>query len=294
MTLQPTDKLDIKDGVEQFPVAYSGARERWRSVCCSIIARIWSPSEPHREPAAVASARVVPRARAVAEARGVEPGARAGPGRPTATEAAGRRAGQGRARAGVPAAKPGPPDEAAPVGAARARQGARPQLLAELGCGALTAAILIGHTAGFKQFRKPSSFGLQTGTAPIPCSSGKRTKHRLNRGGDRQLNHALHIIAITRAQHDPATKEYLARKEAEGKTTKGALRSLKRHLARRFYRLLADTPADQEQAPNGEPSIEPEPTIAVEPTEIPPPPAPRRAIDPTIPAQAPFPMVCIS
>ena len=163
-----------------------------------------------------------------------------------------------------------------------------------LGCGALTAAILIGHTAGFKQFRKPSSFGLQTGTAPIPCSSGKRTKHRLNRGGDRKLNHALHIIAITRAQRDPATKEYLARKEAEGKTTKGALRSLKRHLARRFYRLLAEVPADQQQASNGEPSIEPEPATAVEPTEIPPPPAPRRAIDTTIPAQAPFPMVCVS
>ncbi|MCL2420028.1 MAG: hypothetical protein FWD04_12120, partial [Conexibacteraceae bacterium] len=65
---------------------------------------------------------------------------------------------------------------------------------------------------------------------------------------DRQLNHALHIIAVTRARHDPATKEYLARKAAEGKTTKGALRSLKRHLARRFYRLLAEPPADQLQA----------------------------------------------
>src|SRR5437763_4381863 len=81
----------------------------------------------------------------------------------------------------------------------------RPQLLAELGCGAVVAAILIGHTAGLKQFRKHSSFELQTGTAPIPCSSGQRTKHRLNRGGDRQLNHALHIIAVTRAQRDPAT-----------------------------------------------------------------------------------------
>ena len=100
----------------------------------------------------------------------------------------------------------------------------RPQLLAEQGCGTLVAAILIGHTAGAKQFRKRSSFGLQTGTAPIPCSSGQRTQHRLNRGGDRQLNHALHIIAITRAKRDPATKQYLARKEAEGKTTKGALR----------------------------------------------------------------------
>ena len=82
----------------------------------------------------------------------------------------------------------------------------RPQLLAEQGCGALVAAILIGHTAGVEQFRKRSSFALQTGTAPIPCSSGQRTQHRLNRGGDRQLNHALHIVAITPAQRDPATK----------------------------------------------------------------------------------------
>ena len=124
----------------------------------------------------------------------------------------------------------------------------RPKLLAEQGCGPLTAAILIGHTAGVKRFRKHSSFGLQTGTAPIPCSPGQRTQYRLNRGGDRQLNHALHIVAITRAQRDPATKRYLARKEAEGKTTKGALRSLKRHLARRFYRLLAEPPANEQQS----------------------------------------------
>src|ERR1700716_3022673 len=72
-----------------------------------------------------------------------------------------------------------------------------------------SAPILIGHTAGNERFRSEAAFALQTGTAPIPCSSGKRTQHRLNRGGDRQLNHALHIIAVTRAQHDPATKEYL-------------------------------------------------------------------------------------
>jgi transposase len=120
----------------------------------------------------------------------------------------------------------------------------RPQPLSEQGCGALTAAILIGHTAGFTQFGKRSSFGLQTGTAPIPCSSGQRTQHRLNRGGDRQLNHALHIIALTRAKRDIATQRYLARKEAEGKTTKGALRCLKRHPARHFYRLLAEPPAE--------------------------------------------------
>jgi transposase len=162
----------------------------------------------------------------------------------------------------------------------------RPQLLAEQGCGALVAAILIGHTAGVKQFRKRSSFGLQTGTAPIPCSSGQRTQHRLNRGGDRQLNHALHIVAITRAQRDPATKAYLARKEAEGKTTKGAIRSLKRHLARRFYQLLAEPPANQPQAANGKPTAEPEPPA------IPERPRPQREVVQI--STAPNPMACIS
>jgi transposase len=114
----------------------------------------------------------------------------------------------------------------------------RPELLAETGCGPLTAAILIGRTAGAERFRSDASFAPQSGTAPIPCSSGQRQQHRLNRGGDRQLNHALHIIAISRASHDPATKQYLARKEAEGKTKKGALRCLKRTLARRFHHLL--------------------------------------------------------
>jgi len=162
----------------------------------------------------------------------------------------------------------------------------RPKLLAEQGCGALTAAILIGHTAGVKDFRKHSSFGLQTGTAPIPCSSGKRTQHRLNRGGDRQLNHALHIIAITRASRDPATKQYLARKKAEGKTTKGALRCLKRHLARRFYHLLAEPPAAQPQ------TARPELRTDLGLPAVPDRPKPRREVEPI--TAAPSPMVCIS
>jgi transposase len=129
----------------------------------------------------------------------------------------------------------------------------RPQLLAETGCGPLTAAILIGRTAGAQRFRTDASFAQLAGTAPLPCSSGQRTQHRLNRGGDRQLNHALHIIALTRANHDPATKTYLARKQAEGKTTKGALRCLKRTLARRFHHLLTDpahSPAQPQQNPD--------------------------------------------
>ncbi|MGB0098012.1 MAG: IS110 family transposase, partial [Solirubrobacteraceae bacterium] len=93
----------------------------------------------------------------------------------------------------------------------------RPWLLQEQGCGTLTAALLIGRTAGAERFRTDACFGRQSGTAPIPwvggCSSGQRTQHRLDRGGDRQLNRALHTIVITRAHHDPATKSYLARKE---------------------------------------------------------------------------------
>jgi transposase len=147
----------------------------------------------------------------------------------------------------------------------------RPQLLAELGCGPLVAAILIGHTAGVERFGSDASFALLSGTAPIPCSSGKRTQHRLNRAGNRQLNHALHIIAVTRANHDPATKAYLARKQAEGKTSKGALRCLKRTLARRFHRLLTDTPAPthhQRSSPHPEHAARPYERIDTAPARM--------------------------
>jgi transposase len=154
----------------------------------------------------------------------------------------------------------------------------RPQLLAETGCGALTAALLIGRTAGAERFRTDATFARQTGTAPIPCSSGQRDRHRLDRGGDRQLNHALHIIAITRARYDPETKAYLARKRAEGKTQKGALRCLKRHLARRFHRLLSP-PAETPQPDRG-------PIV-----QIPAQPARRDAIDVDA---APTPMICLT
>jgi transposase len=113
-----------------------------------------------------------------------------------------------------------------------------PDLLAERGCGILTAATLIGRTAGAARFPTDAHYARQTGTAPIPASSGRRDRVRLNRGGDRQLNRALHMIAVTRASHDPETRAYLDRKKAEGKTRREAMRCLKRHLARRFYKLL--------------------------------------------------------
>ena len=113
-----------------------------------------------------------------------------------------------------------------------------PQLLAQPGFGTVTAAVIIGRTAGAQRFRSEACFARHTGTAPIPASSGNTTRHRLHRGGDRQLNRALHVIALSRARTDPPTRAYLQRKQAQGKTKLEAIRSLKRHLARRTYHLL--------------------------------------------------------
>src|SRR5581483_9943769 len=113
-----------------------------------------------------------------------------------------------------------------------------PQLLDQRGCGTVTAAIIIGHTAGAQRFPTDACFARHAGTAPIPASSGNTKRHRLHRGGDRQLNRALHIIALSRARTDPATRVYLDRRHSEGKTKKEAIRCLKRHLARRIWRLL--------------------------------------------------------
>jgi transposase len=116
-----------------------------------------------------------------------------------------------------------------------------PVLLAERGCGPLTAAKLIGETAGIQRFSSDAKYARSAGSAPIPVSSGRRDRHRLDRGGNRQLNCALHRLAVNKARLDPDTAAYLARKQAEGKTRMEALRCLKRHLARRVWRLLTLT-----------------------------------------------------
>jgi transposase len=108
----------------------------------------------------------------------------------------------------------------------------RPELLAETGCGPLCAAILIGQTAGAQRFATDARFARMAGVAPIPASSGQRDRHRLHMGGNRQLNRALRVIAITRGRIDPTTRAYLARKEAEGKSRIEAMRCVKRHFAR--------------------------------------------------------------
>jgi transposase len=120
----------------------------------------------------------------------------------------------------------------------------RPQLLAWDGCGVISAATLIGRTAGAARFATDGHFARQAGAAPIPASSGRKDRQRLNRGGDRQLNAALHRIAVAQGRCHPPAREYLARKQAEGRTRIEALRCLKRHLARHAWQLLRDPTTD--------------------------------------------------
>src|SRR5207244_4691425 len=117
-----------------------------------------------------------------------------------------------------------------------------PRLLEEPGVGPIVAAQLIVTWSHPGRVRS-EAFARLAGVAPIPASSGQTIRHRLSRGGDRQLNCALHTVILHRRQHDPATKDYIARRVAEGKPTRDAVRSLKRYLARHLYRTLnAETP----------------------------------------------------
>jgi transposase len=113
-----------------------------------------------------------------------------------------------------------------------------PELLDEPGVGPIVAAQLLVAWSHRGRLRSEACFARLAGVAPVPASSGQTTRHRLSRGGDRQLNRALHTIALHRRQHDPATRDYIARRVAEGKSTREATRLLKRYLARRLYRLL--------------------------------------------------------
>jgi len=83
------------------------------------------------------------------------------------------------------------------------------------------------------------------GSSPVQASSGKITRHRLNRGGDRQANAALFRIVLVRLRWDQATKTYMARRTAEGKSKRDVIRCLKRYVAREIYRVLSATPASQ-------------------------------------------------
>ena len=114
-----------------------------------------------------------------------------------------------------------------------------PTMLATKGFGIVTTATLL-ITAGDNpaRLRTEASFAALCGAAPIPASSGKTTRHRLNRGGDRQANWALHQIALVRLSTDPRTKAYAAKLTAAGKSKKDVLRCLKRAIAREAWHLL--------------------------------------------------------
>jgi transposase len=120
-----------------------------------------------------------------------------------------------------------------------------PHLLDEPGFGPLTAGKLIGEIAGAERFTSDAKLARAGGIAPIPASSGNTNRHRLDRGGNRQINTAIHRVAVTRARCHPETQAYIARKRAEGKTNKEALRCLKRHLTRRVWHLLQTAPATE-------------------------------------------------
>jgi transposase len=113
-------------------------------------------------------------------------------------------------------------------------------LLDEPGIGPVSAAKLLACDP--TRFKHEAAFARCNGTAPIPASSGKTIRYRLNRGGDRQANNAIHTIAIIRAKHQPETRAYLDRRIREGKTKREALRSLKRHISRELYHRLTAIP----------------------------------------------------
>jgi transposase len=113
-----------------------------------------------------------------------------------------------------------------------------PQLLAEPGIGGISAAQILCAWSHAGRIRSEAAFAALAGAAPIQASSGRVQRHRLNRGGDRQLNRALHTITLSRLAHHAETRAYALRRETEGKSLREIKRCLKRHLARRLFKLL--------------------------------------------------------
>jgi len=118
----------------------------------------------------------------------------------------------------------------------------RPDLLDQTGVGPIVAAVVLCAWSHAGRCRHEAAFANLAGVAPIPASSGQTTRHRLNRCGDRQLNRAIHTIALTRLRYDPATRTYAERRRAEGKTDREIKRCLKRYIARQLYRQLENPP----------------------------------------------------
>lgn len=116
---------------------------------------------------------------------------------------------------------------------------AAPTTVSRLGCGTHhTAALLVAAGENIDRLSSEASFAHLCGTAPIPASSGRTSRHRLNYAGNRQANRALHMIVIVRLRYCERTRSYLERRTSEGKTKKDAIRCLKRFIARELYRTL--------------------------------------------------------
>ena len=118
------------------------------------------------------------------------------------------------------------------------------------GVGTATAAMILGEVGDVRRFPSRHHFATYSGVAPIEVSSGEVERHRLSRAGNRQLNHALHIIALSNKRYDSRGGTYYAKKIAAGKGKKGALRCLKRRLSDSVYRHLVD---DQHRRAQGSP-----------------------------------------
>lgn len=118
------------------------------------------------------------------------------------------------------------------------RQSPAAELLDQPGIGPITAATALASWSHLGRIRSEAAFASLAGTSPIPASSGNTVRHRLNRGGDRRLNRALHMAIVTRMRMDPRTRAYVERRTAEGRTPREIRRCLKRYLAREIYRHL--------------------------------------------------------
>jgi transposase len=120
----------------------------------------------------------------------------------------------------------------------------RPELLDQPGVGPIVAATLLCAWSHPGRVRSEAAFAMLAGVAPIPANSGQTaSRFRLNRYGDRQLNRAIHTVVLSRIRYDDATKAYIKRRTAEGRTPREIKRCLKRYLARDFYRLLENPPS---------------------------------------------------
>jgi transposase len=119
----------------------------------------------------------------------------------------------------------------------------RPDLLELTGVGPIVAATVLTAWSHSGRCRDDAAFAMLAGTAPIPASSGKTVRYRLNRSGDRQLNRALHTVVLSRLQRDERTRAYAERRRTEGKTDREIKRCLKRYIARELYRRLESPPS---------------------------------------------------